>query len=83
MAAHNWELVRDLNLAKCAGKGSDIERLEAEIKASQETCSPHVPNPERPERCYKCGAPPAVSLDRPGPVKARRRPLEIKRVVNG
>lgn len=65
MAAHDWELVRDRFLALYRGDTADAQRIEAKIKALQLTCS-HVPNPERPERCYKCGdesrAVPAASL---------------------
>ncbi len=54
MAAHNWELVRDLFLARYQGDQASVQRLEAAIQDFQRCCE-HVPNPERPERCYKCG----------------------------
>lgn len=55
MAAHNWELVRDFNLAQWRGDAAECERIDALIRDSQQECAEHVPNPERPERCYKCG----------------------------
>lgn len=54
MASHNWTLVRDLFLARYAGNDDEAKRLEALLLADQARCQ-HVPNPEHPERCYKCG----------------------------
>jgi hypothetical protein len=54
MAAHDWELVRDRFLALYRGDTEEAEKIQGSIRALQLTCS-HVPNPERPERCYKCG----------------------------
>lgn len=55
MAAHTWELDRDLNLARWAGDQTAVQRLGDEIAKARSLCAPHVPNPERSERCYKCG----------------------------
>lgn len=54
MAAHDWELVRDLGLAQARGDADAVARIQAAIESGQRSCD-HVPNPERPERCYKCG----------------------------
>lgn len=70
MAAHTWELERDLGLARARNDLPEVSRLEADLRAYQATC-PHVENPERPGRCYKCGAPVGPGLSRctaPGPV---------------
>lgn len=75
--AYIWELARDLDLAK---DPAARVRITLEIQAVQARCL-HVPNPEHPERCYKCGLSPVpVAETKPGPVKIRRRPLEIRRV---
>lgn len=110
MAAHNWELVRDLTLAEIrladarrrtnigplftgttspevAKEEAEVQRIMLEIQAGQASCS-HIPNPERPERCYKCGF--TASQGRlptpepaPRPKLARTSPLhvEIKRTA--
>ena len=84
MAAHTWELDRDLNLARWAGDQAAVQRLEAVLDLARQACA-HVPNPERPERCYKCGispvpvqAPSVAPEPRPGPAKVRRSPLSIQ-----
>lgn len=70
VAAHNWEIVRDIHLARMGllKDGRTVERLELELSASQAACTEHVPNPEARERCYKCGAP--TDEARPGLRKA-------------
>lgn len=55
MAANNWQLIRDLGLARLNKNASEVTRLENAIAASQADCV-HISNPEAPERCYKCGA---------------------------
>ncbi len=55
MAAHTWELDRDIALAHWAGDKALVQRLEAALSAARAECS-HYPNPEKQERCYKCGA---------------------------
>jgi len=76
--AHIWELARDLGLA---GTEAERQRLTLEIQAFQATCA-HVPNPEHPERCYKCGLPSAPAAEpKPGPVKVRRPPLDVRRIA--
>lgn len=54
MAAHTWQLDRDIHLARYRGDSKEVERLERTL-AFEQTCCTHVPNPDRPERCYKCG----------------------------
>jgi hypothetical protein len=74
MAAHTWELVRDLRLAAYRGDLAEVARIEAEIAVYQGKCG-HVENPEVKGRCYKCGAQMAapVAVPRPGLVKAPAR----------
>ena len=72
MGSHNWQLFAALNLARYQGNALEVAKIEALISEDQERCR-HVPNPERPERCYKCGfeeTKPAAE-PKPGPVKAR------------
>lgn len=101
MAAHNWELVRDLTLAEArltdarrrvqvgplfsgttdanvSREEAEVQRIKLEIQAGQASCS-HVANPERPERCYKCGhnmaqSPPSHASR---PRLARTAPLHV------
>lgn len=73
--AHVWELARDLDLTKDPAERARI--LQA-IDFVQKACT-HISNPEHPERCYKCGVSPLPHAEaRPGIVKARRKPLEVK-----
>lgn len=91
MAAHDWELVRDAGLwcryleeAIRINDGLMIAHCDYMYRAHQDRLSAfkarcsHVPNPERPERCYKCGdesrAVPVASLRKcvPSIQRARR-----------
>lgn len=66
-----WELARDYDLAT-----PDVRPgIMAKIQNYRARCQ-HIPNPEHPERCYKCGA---DTVAGPGVIKARRKPLELKR----
>lgn len=76
--AHIWELARDYDLALTQ---AERDRITLEIQTVRASCL-HVPNPERSERCYKCGVSPIpaqVTETKPGPVKARRSPLDVRR----
>lgn len=93
MAAHNWELVRDLGIALQRGDNTLACELTHVIKQEQRECS-HVANPDREakpdfpllkvglttlgERCYKCGA--SMPVVKPGIVKAQQTILERKAV---
>jgi hypothetical protein len=70
MAAHTWELDRDLYLARYRSDNAEIARLEGVLVAARTVCD-HVPNPEHVERCYKCGI--QVPAKGPGIVRARER----------
>lgn len=94
MGSNNWELIRDLALARqglsvhngAKPTQADVLRLELEVQASQATCH-HVQNPERPQQCLKCSAPiearaktpEAAPAERPPLAKTRRSPLDISR----
>ena len=75
MAAHTRELDRDILLARAKGDMILAWALRLDLRQAQAACS-HVPNPERPERCYKCGLSP-LAASKPGLVKSRKRPLEL------
>jgi len=99
MAGHNWELVRDLGLAQARKDEAAITRLTLEIQTGQSVCShaPNPDKGAKPdlpllnaglttlgERCYKCGMGlECTPVVKPGIVKTRRPPLEIKRAGNG
>jgi hypothetical protein len=61
MGALNWELVRDLHLARLGVSvhpnyvvtDSDVMRLEMEVQATQIGCA-HERSPERPGQCWRC-----------------------------
>jgi len=88
----NWELERDLNLAKQGlsihvGKRpgpSDVARLEAALQLSRASCPSHspAPPPAPADRCWKCGITPIPATmpePRPSLAKARRRsPLQLE-----
>ena len=52
--SHTNHLHTALSLARYQGDAPEIERLERALEQARAECS-HVPNPEHPERCYKCG----------------------------
>lgn len=66
-----------LTAASPAPTPADVARLEAALKASQDGCSPHAPNPERSTECLHCSALIQKPAERPPLAKARRKPLEI------
>lgn len=72
MAGHTWELDRDLGLAVYRGDTAEIQRLEIILAGVQAQCD-HVKNPERKNRCYKCGKeglqPAKIQEAKPGLVK--------------
>lgn len=63
--ADNHDIGTALYLARYQGDWIGVIALEQELRETQARCS-HVPNPEHPERCYKCGQGLEV---KPGPRK--------------
>lgn len=54
MAAHTWELERDLTQARLRKDPEGMARIESAIREFRASCS-HVESPEVRDRCYKCG----------------------------
>lgn len=94
MAAHTWELDRDIGLvqaelreAKRTGNvmhvaccEGQLTKLEALLADERARCA-HVENPERLGRCYKCGLDPMpAQQSAPGPgIRKATRPLDLIR----